>query len=381
LEQFAYLPVTWASSISVEPHAEGLVVTGRLPLLDSDIEKGGDPYFRYLTSVKSQFGQKQTGKDSPHIRFANALDVDSLTAFVREFGPVVPSEVSIHEPPDHEQMLLEEQARTDWHSTVTAVQPLPTLRKEQRTYAAALRLMIELKRGKNKSSASAILQHVTAIADGVCYWPEQCESERVWRQEQLFEPPTWHFDAGDRDRFSGWKYDAEWWVRFEQTPAPQRDDYPDSDGYLRAYVHHVFHPRPRAHDVGHAVLCKLVNTFRTEVFNYQDDHPVEALPLLSLRFGIRPALYVILKKEYLGRGGAMICGNDRCAEFFVSERAGQRYCCTDCSQQYRQRDYWVRIGAKKRKRRRAKLRSKTKAENQRLREAENPRSRRRLRQQ
>src|SRR5205807_2312726 len=79
-------------------------------------------------------------------------------------------------------------------------------------------------------------------------------------------------------------------------------------------------------DVGQAVLCKLINAFPTEVLTYHDDHPVDTLPLFSLRFGIRPALYVILKTEYLGRGGAMICANDRCGQFFVSERAGQRYC-------------------------------------------------------
>jgi hypothetical protein len=374
VSQTTYLPVTWASAIAVRRQADRLLVTGKLPITDSDIENSADPYFRYITSVKSEFAQKQTGRNSPHIRFANALDDESLTAFVREFGPVVPSEVSIHEPPDFELAPLEEQERTDLHSTVAAVQTLATLRTEQRTYAAALRLMIELKRGRDRSAASAILQHVTTIAEGVCYWPDQCDGERAWRQEQFFEPPTWHFDTGDRHLFSGWKSDVEWWVRYEQTPAPKRDAYPDSDSYLRAYVRHVFHLRPGAHDVGHGVLCKLVNTFRTEVVNYHDDHPVDALPLFSLRFGIRPALYVILKMEYLGHGGAMICGNDRCGEFFVSERAGQRYCSADCSQRYRQREYWVRTGAKKRKRRRVKLRSKTKAENQRRRERPGTRS-------
>jgi len=88
---------------------------------------------------------------------------------------VAPSEVSIHEPSDLEQVSLEELEFADLHSTITAVQPLPTLRTEQRTYAAALRLMIELKRGRDKSTARAILQHVTTIAEGVSYWPDQCD--------------------------------------------------------------------------------------------------------------------------------------------------------------------------------------------------------------
>jgi hypothetical protein len=138
------------SAITVWPatsQGEHLLVAGKLPLSTSGIEKSGDPYLGYVTSVKSQFAQKQTGKNSPHIRFANALDDEKLTAFVREFGPVVPSEVSIQEPPDPEQMTVEEHARRVSYSTVTAVQTLATLRTEQRTYAAAPQLMIELKRG------------------------------------------------------------------------------------------------------------------------------------------------------------------------------------------------------------------------------------------
>ena len=34
-------------------------------------------------------GKQRTGKDSPHIRFANAESDDDLIEFVRSFGPVV----------------------------------------------------------------------------------------------------------------------------------------------------------------------------------------------------------------------------------------------------------------------------------------------------
>ena len=361
MKQAPYLPVTWASNIAVQAHGDHLLVAGKMPLSDSDIENSGDPYLQYVTSVKSQFAQKRAGKNSPHIRFANALDDERLTAFVREFGPVVPSEVSIQEPPDPEQMTMEEHARRVWYSNVTAVQTLATLRTEQRTYAAALRLMIELKRGRNKSAASAVLPHVSTIADGVRYWPDQCEAERVWRQGQSLGPITWHFDTETRDSFARWKHEMEWQLQFEKTPTPNRDAYSDSDSYLKAFALNriAFATRPSPDHVGHNVLCRLINTFPTKV-EHLHGHPVECLPWFSLRFGIRQALYLILKNEYLGRGGAAVCGNDRCGDFFVRERAGDKFCRPECSQQYRQRQYWFRTGASKRKRRRAKLRSRNK---------------------
>jgi hypothetical protein len=360
LKKASYLPVTWASNISALLRGDHLVVTGKVPLSDSDIENRRDPYLRYVTSVKSQFAQQQTGRNSPHIRFANAVDDVSLTALVRDFGPVVPSEVSIQKPPNTD-ISWHEQERAHRLSTIAAVQPLATLRMEQRTYSAALRLMIELKRGKDKSDANAILQHVSEIEEGVWYWPDQYEAERVWREEQYLPPPSWTFNAAERSSFAMSKYDVERRMQYKKAFRAKREAYPDVDSHLTAFANQVliYARRTRIHEVGHSVLCSLINTFRTEV-QFLHHSPVEALSLFSLRFGIRPALYVILRNEYLGRGGAIICGNDRCGEFFVSERAGQRYCSADCSRQYRQRQYWSRTGARKRKRRRAKEKSRTK---------------------
>src|SRR4030088_2788979 len=74
---------------------------------------------------------------------------------------------------------------------------------------------------------------------------------------------------------------------------------------------------PGPYKAAHSVLCGLINTFRTEV-DQVGDTPVEALPFGSLRFGVRPILYLILRHEYLWRGGAVVCSNDRCGRFFVS---------------------------------------------------------------
>jgi hypothetical protein len=335
-----YFPVTWASDVTVCAQGENLLVTGKLPLLDSDIQSARDPYLGYVRSVKAQFAQKQTGKRSPHIRFANAITDKELIAFVKEFGPVVATGVSIIEGPDPEHAAADKWEHADLRSTITAVQTLPTLRAEQQTFAAGLRLMFELKRGSDRSDTNAVLRHVNQIAEGVSHWPNQYETERVWRLGQYSGPPTWQFDAKDLNSFATWQSQVQWRLQFDNTPKPDRPKF-------------VF--RPTAESAGHDVLCGLVNAFRTEVQRLKD-RTVDALSLFSLRFGIRPALYVILKNEYLGRGGTLICGNDRCGEFFVSERTGQHYCSPACSQQHRQRRYWKMVGARKRGTRRAKVR-------------------------
>jgi hypothetical protein len=57
----SYLPTTWASDITVAPLSrEKLVVIGKLPLLESDLQPSRDPYRRYLASVKVEYGQKGT---------------------------------------------------------------------------------------------------------------------------------------------------------------------------------------------------------------------------------------------------------------------------------------------------------------------------------
>src|ERR1035437_9841094 len=98
-----YLPTIWASDITADFWSkEELLVTGRLPILDSDLQPARDAFLRYLSSVKLEFGQKGTGRPSPHIIFANAVSDEALVDFVREFGPVAAKEVVEGEQPQTE---------------------------------------------------------------------------------------------------------------------------------------------------------------------------------------------------------------------------------------------------------------------------------------
>ena len=268
---------------------------------------------------------------SSHVSFANAVSDDALVEFVREFGPVAAKAVAEGDRPQTEAMSLEDMLKADLRTPIAAVQDLVTLRRERRTYASALGLLGELMQGENKASVTAMQQHVAGIAEGVWYWPEQWEAERQWRASQNSVPVAWHFDSNRHGSIFRLK---------NHMFAPE---YPT--GTLEsAMMTRPFH-------AGHLVLCRLINAFATEV-RYFNDRAVEALPFDSLRFGIRPALYQILKHMYLGRAGAQVCRNDQCRQFFESKREGQNYCRHECSQQYRQRQYWAKTGAKKRKSRR-----------------------------
>jgi hypothetical protein len=337
-----YLPATWASDITAEPWSrEELFVTGKLPLLESDLQPSRDAFRRYLSSVKLEFGQKGTGLPSPHISFANAVSDDALIGFVSEFGPVAAKEVVEVEPTQPEEMTLEDWDKFDWRTSIGAIQDLATLRRERRTYASALELLAELRRGEDAASVRAIQQHISIIADGASYWPQQWEAEKQWRTSHSLAPVAWHFDTNRSDYI--WLLESHA-IRSEQKlddPIETLSDLPSSALITKPYRS------------GHLVLCQLINTFDTEV-QYFGNRAVEALPFYSLRFGIRPALYLILKHLYLGRAGAQICSNDRCRRFFESARDGQVYCSTGCSQRHRQRQYWTTSGSERRKQRRAK---------------------------
>jgi hypothetical protein len=346
-----YLPITWASDIVVEFLSHELRVMGKLPFLDSDLQPSRDPFLRYLSSVKSEFGQKGTGLRSPHISFANAVSDEALVDFVGEFGPVAVNEVTEVEQGRPEGMCLEDLAKVDWRTSIRAVQDLATLRRERQTYASALELLVELRRGEDAASITAIQQHISGIADGVWYWPEQWEAERQWRTSHSSAPVAWHFDPNRRDYI--WLLKAD--ISPLEATRPGSLTRQDLGNPIRTLADQLVCScmTTRPYRAGHLVICELINAFDTEV-QYFGDRGVEALPFRSLRFGIRPALYLILKHMYLGPAGAQVCGNDRCRRFFESEREGQVYCSTECSQRHRQRRYWAKSGSGLRKQRHAK---------------------------
>jgi hypothetical protein len=263
-------------------------------------------------------GKQRTGKDSPHIRFANSDSDEQLIAFVHSFGPVVaknwdwvaapPRPWDVGDPPP--QILM--RARQD----------LQELRSEQRIYKAAFGLVTQLAKQEVEFDFDLANRRIKEIAKGIQNWSKQWNREKKKRGEN----PLWRVRRDSIQRIA---------ALAESGP----------DLLLPPQV-----------DV-RIVLSELVNVFPLLAF----PNPLEMHSYI--RFGIRPLLYSILRREFLQPREVGICANTHCRSFFEVERAGQRFCDQVCSRQHRQREYWrdhgktarrKRLGAQS-KRRNAKL--------------------------
>jgi hypothetical protein len=242
------------------------------------------------------------------MRFANADSDDKLVAFVRRFGPVVAKSVS-HIRPIFRIELVAPEKRLDPpppFGTLTAQQDMQELRNEHSIYHAALRLVILLKeRDFEYDSARTFIRQISAhIGD----WPRQWERERSQRQSEPI-----------------WKPMTESLRRIEDLASAGRDALLPSTLDSRI------------------VICELLNSFRGAVF----PNPIEMHG--SIRYGIRPLLYSILKRQFLAPRDFAVCANTQCRDFFNVERGGQQFCSEDCSRRQRQRLYWKKRGKKLRK--------------------------------
>jgi hypothetical protein len=91
---------------------------------------------------------------------------------------------------------------------------------------------------------------------------------------------------------------------------------------------------------GRIVICELLNSFPSLVF----PNPTELHA--SIRYGIRPLLYSILRNEFLHPRELGACQDERCRKVFKLKRADQHFCSSLCSRQQRQRTYWKKSGKK-----------------------------------
>ncbi len=101
---------------------------------------------------------------------------------------------------------------------------------------------------------------------------------------------------------------------------------------------------------GRRVICWLLNSFPPTVFS----NPIEMHD--SIKYGIRPLLYSVLRRQFINPRGFGFCANRECRKFFNIERAGQQFCSPECSLQHRQRIYWQQQGKKLREKRFARAR-------------------------
>jgi hypothetical protein len=251
-------------------------------------------------------GKQRTGKDSPHILFANSDSDEQLIAFVHSFGPVVaknwdwfaapPRPWSIGDPPPQTLM--------------RAQQNLQELRSEQRIYAAAFGLVTQLAKQDIEFDFDLGNHRIKEIAKGIRNWSKQWDREKKERGKN----PLWRVQRDSIQRIVALAESGR-----DLLLPPQVD--------------------------ARIVLSELVNVFPLIAFpNPSEMHSY-------IRFGIRPLLYSILRREFLQPRDVGVCANTQCRAFFEVERAGQLFCDDQCSRTQRQRNYWQVRGKKVRKER------------------------------
>jgi hypothetical protein len=269
-----------------------------------------DPILQYSNARQARPTRvAKTGKDGPHIRFANANNDDKLIDFVRSFGPVVCKSLKtlhVMSSGDERPVRILQRARQD----------LQELKSEQQIYQAALNLIRELADEESEYVPENANQWIAEIARGISDWPLQWKREKKQRGVN----PLWRAPRESIQRI----------VAIGKT-SRAAISLPKVDARI--------------------VLCELINMFpslafpnRLEMYSY-------------IRFGIRPLLFGILRREFLQPRDVGVCANTQCREFFEVERTGQRFCDDKCSRSQRQREYW-QAGGKTVRRKRLAARNK-----------------------
>lgn len=288
------LPLRKRIDYDVKSAGDTLQVSGRRMITSGKRKLPSDLLGQYQFARKTRF-KGHRGKGLPHIRFANADSDEELMAFVRSFGPVVAKSIGKRHEFGSSRSLM-------------AIQDMNELRKEQLIYRAALGLIMQM--AKSSFDYAQALFLIREIAVNITEWPRQWERER---RERKWEP-CWKFSDDSVKRIEGLSQDHH-------------------DALLPPIVG------------ARIVMCELVNAFPSVVF------PNPLAMNDSIRYGIRPLLYSILRRELLHPHDTAVCANTQCRRFFELERAGQQYCSPECSLSQRQRNYWKTRGKKVRAKR------------------------------
>jgi hypothetical protein len=256
-----------------------------------------------ITAKYRAVGKPRKTGNSPDVLFANADTDEKLVAFVRRYGPVVAKEAftNLERP---EKGVPEPRLPL----RLSAVQGMQELRNEQVIFRSALAVVIGLT--EPNFDFPLAQSRMGDIAAKIVEWPGQWEREKRLTQKE----PFWNLRADAIERIKG----LTTGVPFSLLPP-----------FLDSRI----------------VLCELVNAFRPIVF----PNPLEMHA--SIKYGIRPLLYAILRLQFLHPRDVSICSNTQCRNFFQVERRGQQFCGAECSIHQRQRNYWATRGRRVRKKR------------------------------
>lgn len=302
-------PLRGNDSLVVSRVGEELEIVAAVPSFLSG-DHPSDLVQQYQLARKRQ-SKQLAGKDCPHVQFANAQTDNKLIEFVRRFGPVTCKSCQ-REPSADAIPLTHDDLEAPIQVLMRARQDLQELRNEQRIYQAALGLLIDLEKPDADYDFNTAKTRIATIGLGIQDWRKQRDREQTEKGRDC--PPLWNVRESSIQRI---------------TALAEANRDPLLTPKLDARI----------------VLCELVNIFPSLAF----PNPLEMHSYI--RFGVRPILYGILRRELLYPRETGICANTQCRAFFEIQRAGQHFCDADCSQRHRQRLYWKSKGKARRKKR------------------------------
>jgi len=208
-----------------------------------------------------------------------------------------------------------ESGRREAPGRMVATQNLQEVRNEQVIFRAAFELAVQL--NSDTIDDASIQPRIRVIAEKIREWPRQ------WERECELRSSDW----------AQWADKPKWQLIPEALQRVTEASESRPDPFFGFKVD------------GRVVVCELLNTF-----------PGIAFPNLihlhsSIKFGIRPLLYSLLRRRFAFPRGTDVCASTECRNYFNREREGQKFCSTECSRRQRQRDYWQKSGKDLRRKR------------------------------
>jgi hypothetical protein len=298
---------------------------------------------KYAQALKSGSLQKGGANEAPHVRFARAETDEQLQNFIEHYGPICPIASSVQLRP----------ARGDDRpaTEIVACEELARLRRERNTFVATSELLKEVK--SQAPSFNRMRELVDKIWIGTNGWFSEWKQEGSRRRELLIggDQPSWAWSVRSQRQIELKRN----YCRSRRVPEvllhPDRVDSNSAatNEELLRLKEACDNPTDTAAkeivEPCHEIVCTLLNGFPVYVQRWEGlsiEFPAE-----DVVFGIRPALYYLLRCDYLSDVHIARCPWQHCSlKWFRQDRRGQIFCSAECERKNRQRDYYLRKGRK-----------------------------------
>lgn len=329
--------VYWADEITVKRKGTELMVRGiRHPLPLPETFARRDLVGNYAEALAKSAREKGGANDAPHLKFLRADTDEELQAFVNAYGPIYPIAPSV--------VLRSIRVSRRSATQRDAIEDLPRLHRERNTFLAATGLLNEVK--SQRPDFNRMIECVDQLWMRTSSWLSEWEEEENCRRKFAVDGPRpWIWTPWlQREIELKRNYCRSLrpiTLRYSNRPATNKK-------MLRAMRAYENPPDGAARAIvepSHEILCAVLNGFPVYATRWKGmslEFPSE-----ETLFGIRPALYHLLRCDYFSDVHIARCPCRDCpTKWFRQDRRGQIFCNEDCERRNRQREYYLRKGKK-----------------------------------